>query len=601
MNDNYENFKEQVRSQADIVKVVSDYVALKKKGPRYWGCCPFHSEKTPSFTVTPQKNLFHCFGCHAGGDVFNFIMKIENTTFPEAVKILAKKFGIAIPEKEKTEQEIQKEKASRELFDANALAVKFFQACLLKTEYGRKALEYLNGRGIDAAIIEKFSIGLAPPAFQTLLAALKSRGVSEELLVRAGLVVRRDDGKTYDRFRERVMIPIKDARGRVVGFTGRILGAGQPKYLNTGETDVFTKRSLLFGMDVALKAAREKRQIIVVEGHMDAIRLHASGIIWAVASMGTAFTEQHAGQIARAVPEVVFAFDNDEAGLKAAMDAIPLALKAGLEVRVLVVPKGKDPDDFIRSEGPEAFLNLLGKAPSGIDFQIERTLKQNNFSGLEGKVKTVSNILPLLLECKSDIEVVSRIRSLAQTLTIDENLLVGEYKKIRLGSVAPLAPRLTAAGRERNFDPVEQAERQLLFALIDSCVEDKAERFYEKIEETVFLDETRAEIYRKFRELARKSGRDIGADLFSELKEGAAAELSLILQQELVIESAERVIGDCLKQLQLARLEKDYEYHGKLAAEYERNGDEKFLQELTESQRILAESQRLKNELKNVF
>jgi DNA primase len=221
---------------------------------------------------------------------------------------------------------------------------------------------------------------------------MKSRGVSEELLVRAGLVVRRNDGKTYDRFRERVMIPIKDARGRVVGFTGRILGAAQPKYLNTGETDVFTKRSLLFGMDVALKAAREKRQIIVVEGHMDAIRLHASGIIWTVASMGTAFTEQHAGQIARAVPEVVFAFDNDEAGLKAAMDAIPLALKAGLEVKVLVVPKGKDPDDFIRSEGPEAFLNLLGKAPSGIDFQIERTLKQNNFSGLEGKVKTVSNI-----------------------------------------------------------------------------------------------------------------------------------------------------------------------------------------------------------------
>ena len=584
MNDVYESFKEQVRAQADIVKVVSEYVALKKKGGRYWVCCPFHGEKTPSFTVTPGKNLFHCFGCHVGGDVFNFVMKIENVSFSEAIKFLANKYGIPIPEKEKTEQEIQREKASKQIYDANALAVKFFQACLLKTEYGKGALDYLSKRGIDANIIERFSMGLA----------VGKRGVSTELLAKAGLAVKRDDGSVYDRFRERIMIPIKDARGRVIGFTGRVVGKGEPKYLNTGETELFTKRSILFGMDVAFKAAKEKKQIVVVEGHMDAISLHAGSIDWAVASMGTAFTEQHANLIARVVPEVVFSFDSDEAGLKAAMDAIPVALKAGLEVKVLVVPTGKDPDEFIRSEGTDAFINLITQASSGVDFQIERTLERNNFSTLEGKVKTVSNILPFLLECKSDIEVVRRIRNLAQKLTIDENLIVNEFKKIRRGKGISIPDDLMRRKKEDNkVNPVEQAERHLLFALINGGGTVTSD-FLAEIDKIGFCDVKKTEIYQKFKDLSARKSPNVEADLFAELSETAASELAVILQLDLSVNAASQILNDCIRQLKISGLEKQFEYHSRLASEYQLAGDEKYLQEL-------AESQRIKNEIKKMF
>lgn len=594
MNDVYESFKEQVRAQADIVKVVSEYVALKKKGGRYWGCCPFHGEKTPSFTVTPGKNLFHCFGCHVGGDVFNFVMKIENLSFSEAIKFLANKYGIPIPEKEKTEQEIQREKASKQIYDANALAVKFFQACLLKTEYGKGALDYLSKRGIDANIIERFSLGLAVPGYHTLCNALGKRGVSTELLAKAGLAVKRDDGSVYDRFRERIMIPIKDARGRVIGFTGRVVGKGEPKYLNTGETELFTKRSILFGMDVAFKAAKEKKQIIVVEGHMDAISLHAGSIDWAVASMGTAFTEQHANLIARVVPEVVFSFDSDEAGLKAAMDAIPVALKAGLEVKVLVVPTGKDPDEFIRSEGTDAFINLITQASSGVDFQIERTLERNNFSTLEGKVKTVSNILPFLLECKSDIEVVRRIRNLAQKLTIDENLIVNEFKKIRRGKGISIPDDLMRRKKEDNkVNPVEQAERHLLFALINGGGTVTSD-FLAEIDKIGFCDVKKTEIYQKFKDLSARKSPNVEADLFAELSETAASELAVILQLDLSVNAASQILNDCIRQLKISGLEKQFEYHSRLASEYQLAGDEKYLQEL-------AESQRIKNEIKKMF
>ena len=591
MNDEYESFKEQVRAQADIVKVVSEYVNLKRKGGRYWGCCPFHGEKTPSFSITQEKNLFHCFGCHAGGDVFNFIMRIENVTFPEAVKLLANKFGIPIPESHKTEKEILREKTSKQIFDLNALAVKFFQACLLKTNYGTNAIAYLQKRGINMKIIENFSLGLAPPAYDRLNKALLDKKISEELQISAGLVVKRQDGKIYDRFRDRIIIPIKDPRGHVVGFTGRIVNKGEPKYLNTGETEWFTKRRILFGMDVALKAAKAKKQIVVVEGHMDAISLHAHGIDWTVASMGTAFTEQHALLIVRTVSEVVFCFDSDDAGFNAAMLAIPIAMKVGLNVRVINVPQGKDPDEFIRKEGQAAFLQLIDVAISGIDYQIKYTLERNDIATLEGKVKTVSNILPFFLECKSDIESGKRIRELAQRLTIDEGLIVSEFRKLRRGNNK----------NEREFRPpsyvkavsaLEQAERLLLYFLVQGKVLDK--NILEVLDESGFSGELRVEIYQKCKELLKKDINSVESELFSVLSEAGTAELEVILQLDIADNMQEQLMQDCLKQLKKASLERRYEYHSHLAAELERKGDETFLQEL-------AESQRIKNEIRKFW
>lgn len=595
MNEIYEEFKEQVRAQADIVKIVSEYVALKKKGSRYWGCCPFHSEKTASFSVTQDKGLFHCFGCNAGGDVFNFIMKIENCSFPEATKALANKLGIPIPEKQKNQQELEREKAAKQIFDTNALGVKFFQSCLLNTEYGKAALKYLSARGISSATIETFSLGLAPPGYHTLHSALSTKGVSEELMVQAGLVGKGDSGRLYDRFRGRVMIPIKDARGRVVGFTGRVLDseAKEAKYVNTSETEWFTKRSILFGLDAALKAIKEHKQVIVVEGHMDAISLHAAGINWAVASMGTAFSVQHAHLIARLAAEVVFSFDSDTAGINAALRSIAIAQKEGLTSRVVIIPDGKDPDDFVRKHGKVAYLQLVKEAIAGIDFQIEQTLKENNINDLAGKVKTVSNILPFLLECKNDIEIAQRIRNLAQRLTIDEGLILSEYRKVsRTSRLAQGSVIVNRENNTRRLSAADQAERHLLFAIIKN--REAAQEAMAEIFAVGFNNTLRNEIFLKVRELVALADQHLEADLFASLSEAASAELALILNQDLTVEMAKLMISDCLKQLRRAWLERDFEKHRMLADKYEREGDDRFLQEL-------AESQRIKNELNKLF
>jgi len=412
LKEKYESFKEQVRQAADIVSVVSETVDLKKKGRRFWGCCPFHSEKTPSFTVNPEKGFFHCFGCGAGGDVFTFVMKRDHVSFVEAERILANKYGIPIPEPEKTAEEIRREQEEKEIVGTNELAARFFHACLTKTQYGKEGLTYLASRGIGMDIVESFELGLAPPDAQTFHKALEKRGIPEKTLLKAGLIGQSDSGRIYDKFRERIMIPIKNPRGKVVGFTGRILRkeASPAKYMNTPETSWFHKGRLLFGMDRALPSIRKRRQALIVEGHMDAISLHAAGITWAVASMGTAFTEYQAKLLKRVTPEVIFCFDSDNAGRNAAMRSIPIALAVGLECRVMHVTDGKDPDEFIRKDGQEAFLSLLDQAKGGIDYEVDTVLSRSDVTTLSGKVGAVSEILPFFKDCRSDVEVGERIR-----------------------------------------------------------------------------------------------------------------------------------------------------------------------------------------------
>ena len=428
MDGEFESFKEQVRSTANIVEVISGYVPLKKRGQNFWGCCPFHGEKTPSFAVNPAKNMFYCFGCHEGGDIFKFIMKMESCDFKEALKLLAARYGIAVPERQKTAGEIRREKQRERIYETNATATRFFQACLLKTAYGKNALNYLEGRGINQEIIASFSIGYALDSFTALLSNLGKRGYQGQELLAAGLVARGKQ-QLYDKFRNRVMIPIKDPKGKIVGFGGRVLDNSTPKYLNTQETEWFNKRRLLFAMDVAYKAIRSKGHAIVVEGYMDAISLHAAGISNVVASMGTAFATEQAKLLKRIASEIVFCYDSDSAGRKASVRAVSIARAEGLKVRIAGVPEGKDPDEYVRHYGKEAFLEVIAQAREGIDFQIEETILQSDVSNLAGKVEAVSNILPFLLECKSEIEAAEHMRRLAQRLTIDEGLIVEEYRK----------------------------------------------------------------------------------------------------------------------------------------------------------------------------
>lgn len=595
MREKYENFKETVRAQADIVRIISEYVPLKHKGGRYWGCCPFHGEKTPSFTVDGSKGLFHCFGCGAGGDVFNFIMKQENLSFPDALKFLANKLNIPVPERQKSAAEMAREKEAKAVYEANELAAKFYQSCLVNTQYGKGGLDYLANRGITRDIVDKFGLGMAPPDSNRLHKALEARGISEAVLLQAGLVNKGKSGGVYDKFRGRIMIPIRDARGRVVGFTGRILdkNASPAKYMNTGDTPYFHKGNLLFGLDTALKAIRTKKQAIVVEGHMDAISLHAAGVTWAVASMGTAFTEHQANLLKKIAPEVVFSFDSDAAGLNAAMRSVPIAAQAGLKNKVMQVPDGKDPDDFVRKHGREAYEKLVANAVSGLDFQINHTLAAYDITTLTGKVEAVAKVLPFIRTCKSDVEIDQRLRALARRLTIDEGVIQGEFRKLQGKRTEELFNPKIPIVTETGADSTQQAERHALFALIT------APQLY--TEETVgkisrlggFTNTERQAIYTQYGQVDKQSGSALSSVLFEILPETTRAELATILQYDLPADGLAKVLADSLYQLHLAALEREYAKHSNLAEQQEKHGNENFLQEL-------AECRRIKNEMKKL-
>ena len=589
MDGEFESFKEQVRGTANIVEVISGYVPLKKRGQNFWGCCPFHGEKTPSFAVNPAKNMFYCFGCHEGGDIFKFIMKMESCDFMEALKLLAARYGIPVPERQKTAVEIRREKHRERIYETNATACRFYQACLLKTPYGKGALAYLNGRGISQEIISSFSIGYALDSFTSLLSNLGRHGYKGEELLAAGLVA---EGRQqlYDKFRNRVMIPIKDPKGKIVGFGGRVLDNSTPKYLNTAETEWFNKRRLLFAMDVAYKAIRSSRQAIVVEGYMDAISLHAAGISNVVASMGTAFAAEQAKLLKRVADEVVFCYDSDSAGRKASVRAVSIARTEGLKVRIAGVPEGKDPDEYVRRYGKEAFLKVLSEAREGIDFQIEETILQSDVSNLAGKVDAVSNILPFLLECKSEIEAAEHMRRLAQRLTIDEGLIVEEYRK---------ATRKNGARRESVYVPVpdvkkisvtRQAEEQLLAVLLEEPY--LAENCQEVVQQTGWSDPALAQIYAYLAALTEANAFTI--DKLNDALDGAGqSALAGIRTRAVPTQDGEQFVKACLRQLQRNFLEQEYEKHRLLADEYERLADERFMQELQETQRIKDEIKKL--------
>ncbi len=591
MNDEYDNFKEQVRSSADIVEVISGYVALKKRGHNFWGCCPFHGEKTPSFAVNPDKNMFYCFGCHCGGDIFRFIMKAENCSFIDALKLLAEKYGIPIPEKQKSAAEIEREKAAAQIMEANATAARFFQACLTKTPYGQPALAYLQGRGIGRDIIERFSLGFALNSYNALLTSLGRRGLQPQLLADAGLAAKGRNDSFYDKFRNRVMIPIRDPRGKIVGFGGRILGEGTPKYMNTGETRWFNKRGLLFGMDIAAKEIKSRGQAVVVEGYMDAISLHAAGVANTVASMGTAFAAEQAQLLKRMTGTVVFCYDSDSAGRRASVRAVSIARAAGLRVKVAGVPEGKDPDEFVRRYGAPAFMGVLEEAAEGMDFQVSEAIAQNNVATLAGKVEAVSNILPYLLECRNEIEVAEHIRRLAQRLTIDEGLILEEYRKAARKN-SPRAPGSAAGQQPKVSAPAEaQAESLLLAAFIEQP--ELAEAYRGILTENEMLSEIAGRIYAGI--LEQYDGNAARISLLAEkLDEEAAAALAAILTRHIPAGEAPRIAEDCLRRLRKAFLEREYERHRQLAVEHERAGDRRFVDELELAQRI-------KNEIRELY
>ena len=340
-----DEFIEEVRQKNDIVDVISGYVKLQKKGSSYFGLCPFHNEKSPSFSVSRQKQMFYCFGCSAGGNVITFIMEYENFTFVEAIRFLAERVGMEVPQMEYSKEEKAKADLKTTLLEINKLAAKYFYA-QLKTEQASHAHSYLVKRGLTEETITSFGLGYSNKFSNDLYKYLKTKGYSDELLVKAGLITASEKG-VYDKFWNRVMFPIMDVNNRVIGFGGRVMGEGEPKYLNSPETPIFDKSRNLYGLNRA--RTTRKNYFLICEGYMDVIALHQAGFNNAVASLGTAFTSGHASLIKRYVNEAYLTFDSDEAGTKAALRAIPILRECGITARVIRMNPYKDPDEFIKN------------------------------------------------------------------------------------------------------------------------------------------------------------------------------------------------------------------------------------------------------------
>ncbi|MBD0316133.1 MAG: DNA primase [Nitrospiraceae bacterium] len=439
----------QVKDRVDIADVVSHHVSLAKAGQNLKGLCPFHQEKHPSFTVSPSRQIFHCFGCGAGGNVFTFLTRITGAAFPEVVRDLARKVGIDIPD-----SGVSGHMAGplNRLEQLNQVAAAWFQRNLIHHPSGKGALDYLTSRGIEASTVKQFGIGVAPNEWDGLLKALTAQGFGPSDLVTAGLIVPRDQGTGfYDRFRSRVMFTITDLRKRVVGFGGRVLGDGMPKYLNSPDTPLFKKGQTLFAFDQARDAISRTKTVIVVEGYFDAIALHQAGLAHTVATLGTALTPEHIQTVRRFATNVVLLFDPDAAGVRAALRGLDLFVNSGLGVKVITLPSGEDPDTFIRKQGPEAFAGLESAAPSLLDYALDHSLMQAAGGSLEGRIRSVDELLRILQKSEHPIEREERIRVVAERLGISQHRLIERYPALLEADKRPAgttenrpAPRTTA-------------------------------------------------------------------------------------------------------------------------------------------------------------
>lgn len=447
-----------INSYNDIVEVISQYLPLKRSGRNFKALCPFHSEKTPSFTVSPDKQIFHCFGCGAGGNVFSFVMRQENMTFPEAVRYLARRANIDLPE-------FDSHAASKkeQLLKLHELAAGFYHRGLTESKNGERARAYIAGRGIAESTVKIFQLGYAQPAWDSFLKHARKKGFEPEMLLEAGLVIKRTSGDGYyDRFRNRLIIPVYDGRGRVIAFGGRVLDDSQPKYINSPDTPLFRKGNVLFGLHLAREAIRECGEAILGEGYFDVIRAHQEGVKNMVCSQGTAFTEVQSQVLKRYADKVVVAFDADQAGTAAALRGLAVFLQKNFEVRVVILPPGEDPDSYIRSRGPAAFKRLIAESISLIDFKLDRLCRVNDLTSDRGRLAVVREMLDTISLIESAVLKETYAKKLAARLDVSPGAIWEEYRKIK---------RSPSPGRQSRPVPVRKVnkyETRLLKYIIEN-------------------------------------------------------------------------------------------------------------------------------------
>lgn len=491
---------EEVRSRNDIVDVVGSYVRLQKKGSNYFGLCPFHNEKSPSFSVSPNKQMYYCFGCGAGGNVFTFVMQYENFSFGEAIQTLAERVGIDLPEQEMTSQQKAEADRKTQLLEINKLAAKYYYA-LLRSPRGKRAYEYFRNRAISDETMKKFGLGYSDQYSNDLYRFLRSRGYPDEILKDTGLITIDERRGGHDKFWNRAMFPIMDVHSRVIGFGGRVMGEGEPKYLNSPETKIFDKGRNLYGLHIA--RTTKKDYFILCEGYMDVIAQHQAGFDNAVASLGTALTSGHANLIRRYTTHVYLAYDSDGAGVKAAMRAIPILKEAGITAKVINMRPHKDPDEFIKALGAEEYQRRINQAENSFLFEVRIMSERYDMKDPTSKTAFFQEVSRKLLEFPEELERSNYIQAVAQTYGVRQDDLRKMVSSLAVKDGIVKEPVRLKSGinengkRARKEDGMQKSQKLLLTWMIENPglyqtirdliqPEDFTEDLYHRVAEMVF-------------------------------------------------------------------------------------------------------------------
>ena len=517
-----EEIIDEVREKNDIVDVISPYVRLTKRGANYVGLCPFHNEKTPSFSVNTGRQSFHCFGCGVGGNSISFVMKYENLTFTEAIKQMADRVGINLPEEHDNPESGRRADLRTRLFEIYKEAAKFYYF-QLRGDYGEYPMSYLKGRGLTDKTINDFGLGYALKSSNALYNYLKSKGYSDELMIKAELVVFKEGKGIFDMFWNRVIFPIMDINSKVIAFGGRVMGEGEPKYLNSKETDIFNKRRNLYGLNFA-KHSR-KSYMLLCEGYMDVIALHQAGFTNSVASLGTALTEEQARLIARYVKEVMITYDSDGAGVKAALRAIPILKSAGIRTKILKLAPFKDPDELIKNSGYEEFEERIKNAENSFNFELSNIEKEFDLSEPEGKTEFLNKVAERLTDFEEELERENYIAAVAEKYFVSKETLTKLVNKI--GGAREIREAYKDAGEKiKRNNKINTADEGLLKTnrFLLSIIADKPE-LYLRIKDIVSAKDFVTSLYK-----------DVADRIFKQIEAGKKPNIAEIISR---YESAE--------------------------------------------------------------
>ncbi len=496
-----EDTKKQVRQLVDLVEIVGERLPLKQRGQNYIALCPFHQEKTPSFNVNPARQIFHCFGCGAGGDVFTFVMEMDKVSFPEALRTLAERSGVALPKGESSESSRRTGEVLDAIYQANSIACELYERSLKSSQSAAKAQDYLKDRGVTGQTAKRFRLGWAPPGWNTLLDSAKEQDFTPEILSKAGLVVQNERGGYYDRFRERLVFTITNASGRPVAFGARTLDPdGQPKYLNSSETDIYNKSKALYGLREASDAIRKEKRLLVVEGYMDVLRLSQEGIEAVVATCGTALTPEHGKTLGRYAENIIVVFDGDTAGVAAALKAGDTLLEGGVSPSVVLLPEGEDPDSFVSKNGPDALNLMVDKAQDFLAFKWDRSALEHGTDTVEGRHAVVADMLDSVALVGDDMKSRMHVHEIADRAAVDENLVLKALSRRKQGGRTRQEPSAEVPQESVGWRAPDWQKRMLALMLDqpDVCLE---------VDEIVgvdgFSDELGKRIAQKLIELSR--------------------------------------------------------------------------------------------------